>query len=457
MVSRRKRFAQRRKAVGLSQEALADRLGVERSTVIRWESGETEPQPWIRPKIMTELHVSLEQLDELLAEADRKLTVAAGRCDALRAHVPQPENPALPNCQSLSIACHTSLDLPGIIDDMNRREFLRLVTMAGTLVTIGSTESQLDGDHMGYFSDRTARLDLGVADEYAAVNAYLWRLFGSSMPKANTLPLVRKQLDVLNNSFRLPHGPSIHERLCTLVADLFQLAGEIFFDSNLYVDAAQCYALACTASKEAEDFDLWACAMTRHAFTAIYEREFNKAAPMLELAARLAQKGDPALSTKHWVHVVSAQAFAGLGERDLCMRALDLATEVRHLNGQVHNGGWLRFDDSRLAEERGACYVELGRPDLAEAALIDALSQDLSVRRRSGVLIDLATIGAQRRDVGYLVTYAEAALEMARQMRSGVISRRLSRLQTHLAPFLGEGRVSDLNRQIAILSGRSNS
>lgn len=36
---------------GHSQEQLAERLGVGRSTVVRWERGEMEPQPWLRPKI----------------------------------------------------------------------------------------------------------------------------------------------------------------------------------------------------------------------------------------------------------------------------------------------------------------------------------------------------------------------------------------------------------------------
>jgi len=69
MASRRQRFAQRRKAVGFSQEGLAERLGIDRSTVARWESGETEPLPWLRPKLARALQVSIEQLDELLAEA----------------------------------------------------------------------------------------------------------------------------------------------------------------------------------------------------------------------------------------------------------------------------------------------------------------------------------------------------------------------------------------------------
>ncbi len=69
MASKRQRLAQRRKAVGLSQEELAEQLGVDRSTVVRWEAGDTEPQPWLRPKLARTLQVSLEQLDELLAEA----------------------------------------------------------------------------------------------------------------------------------------------------------------------------------------------------------------------------------------------------------------------------------------------------------------------------------------------------------------------------------------------------
>lgn len=68
MASKRQRLAARRKTLGFSQERLAERLGVERSTVVRWENGESEPQPWIRPKLASVLQVSLERLDELLIE-----------------------------------------------------------------------------------------------------------------------------------------------------------------------------------------------------------------------------------------------------------------------------------------------------------------------------------------------------------------------------------------------------
>src|SRR5262249_29524976 len=65
---KRQRFAQRRKAAGYTQEQFAERLGVDRSTVARWESADTEPQPWLRPKIARALGVSLIELDELLSD-----------------------------------------------------------------------------------------------------------------------------------------------------------------------------------------------------------------------------------------------------------------------------------------------------------------------------------------------------------------------------------------------------
>ena len=65
MASRRVRLAQRRKSAGYSQEKLAERLGVERSTVVRWETAESEPQPWIRPKLAAALQVTTDELQAL--------------------------------------------------------------------------------------------------------------------------------------------------------------------------------------------------------------------------------------------------------------------------------------------------------------------------------------------------------------------------------------------------------
>jgi tetratricopeptide (TPR) repeat protein len=148
------------------------------------------------------------------------------------------------------------------------------------------------------------------------------------------------------------------------------------------------------------------------------------------------------------VAVVQAQAFAGLGDLTACQRALDVAAEVHDLSGEYQNGGWLRFDGSRLAEERGTCYLQLGRFDLAESALTSALSQSLSARRRGGVLTDLAILGVRRSDLDQAVAYADAAVEIVAQTGSGVVIRKLKDLQSQLSPFLNDVRVRDLNARI---------
>lgn len=62
----RPRLAEQRKAAGFTQETLAYALGVDRTTVARWESGETEPQPWVRRKLAQRLGVTTDRLAELL-------------------------------------------------------------------------------------------------------------------------------------------------------------------------------------------------------------------------------------------------------------------------------------------------------------------------------------------------------------------------------------------------------
>lgn len=63
----RGRLAARRRALGLTQEDLAARLRIERSTVVRWERGTTEPQPWLQPKLARALQVPVGRLTDLLA------------------------------------------------------------------------------------------------------------------------------------------------------------------------------------------------------------------------------------------------------------------------------------------------------------------------------------------------------------------------------------------------------
>jgi tetratricopeptide (TPR) repeat protein/transcriptional regulator with XRE-family HTH domain len=78
-VVRRQRLVQRRKALGLTQEALAELVAVGRSTVVRWEHGESEPLPSIRPRLARALKITADLLEGLLTADDQRSNGPAPR------------------------------------------------------------------------------------------------------------------------------------------------------------------------------------------------------------------------------------------------------------------------------------------------------------------------------------------------------------------------------------------
>ena len=406
---------------GLGVLAVARRVPCDKALVSRLASGKHRPSRRMA-----------QRLDEVLE--------AGGDLMALRATT------------TASRSTASVVGDPESDDDMNRRELFRILSIAGVLMAGGTAE--IDWERLGSLAGAQHPVSAADVDELAVLNSHLWRVFMLSRSKRLVFPIVRDQLGVMTGSLRRAQGTAEFQRLCALASDLFQLAGEILFDGSQYTDAAHCYTLAATAGREASSPDLWACALTRHAFIGVYEGQPQPAASMLELASALARQGDGALSTRHWVASVQAEAFAGLGDVRACEQALGVAEEVTGLEGQIHNGGWLRFDGSRLAEGRGTCYAALGRPDLAEAALLAALAGNLAARRRGVVLADLAMTGVQQQDVERITAHASAALDIVRDTESGVVARKLATLQGVLGPFLGDSRARQLDEQITAVAVR---
>jgi transcriptional regulator with XRE-family HTH domain/tetratricopeptide (TPR) repeat protein len=430
VAARRQRLAERRKALGYSQEFLAEQLAIDRTTVGRWERGETAPYPHVRPELCRVLKVTADELNALLASRSGRELVYPGLGEALATTGPSVPGP----------------DPTGEHDDMYRRELLRLLSIGGALVAL-----PLPAPAPGQIPAVTAE-DVGDLQQQALLNAHLWQVFTLAKSKQLVYPLVRDQLSLLIDQLNQARSAKTRQQLCVITSDLFQLAGEIFFDSNRYTDAAHCYTLAADAGREAHSHDRWACALTRQAFISMYDQQHAQAASILDAAARVAQHGDSQLPTRHWVAAVLAQAHAGQGDEDACERALATASQVLELSGPATPGGWLRFDGSRLAEERGTCYLSLGRADLAETALTQALGQAVSLRRRGSLLTDLATLGIQRQDIDRVLQYCDDAIDIAEQTQSsGYVGRKLQILNTQLKPLRADNRIAQLGDRIAAL------
>lgn len=327
--------------------------------------------------------------------------------------------------------------------DMERRDLLRVISAATVAVSLTSVTPPV-----------SSMVDLLGAADVVRLNAAtkrLWSRFGAAPAKAPLYAPVRRHLRRLTSALRRPQRVAARRELLAAAADTFQLAGEVLFDKGRYSDAAHCYTLAATAAREADAFDLWACALTRHAYISIYEQRPTDALPLLELATQIGRRGDSTSSTRHWTAAVLAQTLAETGDHAGCERALEYAERVTGLP-RPHNGGWLRFDGSRLHEDRAACYLKQRRPDLAEPLLTQLLATGQPGRRRAISLTDLTLAGTQLKDPLRVVTHGFAATDLARSTGSGVIARKLANLLPALSPMRSDPHVHHLAREITDLT-----
>jgi tetratricopeptide (TPR) repeat protein len=350
---------------------------------------------------------------------------------------------------------HPRDDAPalGDTDEVKRRELLRLFSMTGALVAL--PPDAVDTDRMQAVIAGSCRPDSTAVGDFSRLNDHLWHVYGLAAQKKSILPLARDQLAALTDGLSRAN-PRDRAHICQLVSDVYQLIGELFFDADQYADAAQCYLLASTAAQEAKAPDLWAAALTRHAFIAVYEQQFDKAVPMLNLASRIALRGDSQKTTRYWVAAVRAEARAGTGDRLQCERDLEAATGVVGLAHLPQNGGWLRFDGSRLPEQRGTCMIALDQLDAAESALTAALVHTATTRRRASVLTDLAAVSARRGDHQAVVEWLDEAINAARATNSAYVTRRLRAARSELTPLLGDSRIRRVDHEISELGNSPN-
>ncbi|WNX85761.1 helix-turn-helix transcriptional regulator [Agathobaculum sp. NTUH-O15-33] len=57
-----KSMQNRRESLGVTQQAMADKLGVDRSTVCKWEADGTYPRPKFLPAIANYLNCTIDDL-----------------------------------------------------------------------------------------------------------------------------------------------------------------------------------------------------------------------------------------------------------------------------------------------------------------------------------------------------------------------------------------------------------
>jgi transcriptional regulator with XRE-family HTH domain len=244
MASKRTRLVDRRKSLGYSQEAFAEALHVDRSTVARWERGTAEPQPWHRPKIVKLLGITTTELDTLLA----------------------PDHAASKNLLLASPWLAVPRD-PATDDEFDALELARRVQASDV-------------------GDETLRRLESTFDELATKYP--------SSPPQELLERVRQHSAYIAHLLNAKKTLSEHRRLLVVGGWFSLLSATLHIDLKQEDAATARLTTAATLAREAEQDEIHAWCYETTAWRALTNGNYSSAAELAVVAQSIAPKGSSA-------------------------------------------------------------------------------------------------------------------------------------------------------------------
>jgi DNA-binding XRE family transcriptional regulator len=370
--TKRRALAERRAIMGHTQETLAEFTGVDRTTVGRWERGETFPQAWCRPKLADALKVPPEELDRILTEGKP---------------VEDPErDPVLSAPWSHRGIVEVANLLRGG-DRVKRRGF---VFLTGTTLTAPAHQwlvHEPEPLHSGLAGRRVSR---NLADRFTAMIPEL-RAMDDLVGGGTVLPLAEQQFGVVAEllgqaSYDEPTGRQLH----VVLAELGQLCGWCGYDAGQQALAQRYYIAALRAAHSADDRPLGAHILSCLAQQAASQGRPAEALTLIETAlAGMRGQQTPRLLAQ--LHIRQSKALAALHDIPACTSAISQA--CASVEPREEDPPWLYWvNQADITSSAGKYLLQLGQADRA-AALIEegiALFDESFVRDRQLFSICLA-------------------------------------------------------------------
>lgn len=367
----------RRKVSGYTQEQFAEALMVAVSTVRRWESGTSAPQPWQQPRICRLLDITRTELANMLTGDDREPR-SAGSTEAEVAPV-------------------------------NRRQFVGAASIAGVSV---STPSEAKGRRIGRsdvtrFRERVSEL----------------RRLDDFQGGASVYPSAVKELQALsrlaiNGSF----SQTVGRELLSTLAELYEVASWTAFDAGRTSDAKRLAQTASTAASQAGNRALASIAMSQHSYYLAGDAP-AKAVAMAKASLTAADGSVPPVVRILLVERL-AWAQARTGSTSGADRALgaseDLHDERDNAAGEHEPSSlyWISRDESRV--KAGRCWAELRDPNRAVPILeeLAAPYEDTHARSLSRYSAWLAGSYVDAGDIEAATVSARRAVDLSHQTAS---------------------------------------
>jgi transcriptional regulator with XRE-family HTH domain/tetratricopeptide (TPR) repeat protein len=413
--AKRHALAERRKITGYSQETLAQELGVELTTVGRWERGETSPQPWSRPKLADALEISLEELDHMLAEGQPTNAVVTSGTPDEPVHDPE-HDPVLSAPWSHRGTVEAAVVLRGGDRPVKRRGF---VFLTGMTLTAPAHQWLIHepGPLVSGLSGR--RVSAALADRFMAMIPEL-RAMDDVAGGGTVLSLAEQEFGMIAKLldqavYDEPTGRKLHIAL----AELGQFSGWAAYDAGQQSLAQRYYVAGLRAAHSADDRPLGAHILGSMAYQAAREGHPAEAVTLIDTAV-VGARGQETAS----LYSKQAYAFATLRDASGCTAAISKArTHVERLN-RDDDPPWLYWvGPAEITAGAGRCLQKLGHTDQAAAMLDEgiALFDESFVRDRTNYVIHLANVlvrPGKQRDLDAAAEQGMAAIDLSKSLNS---------------------------------------
>lgn len=385
METRRDGLARRRAARGFTQESLAEYLGLERSTVGRWERGTMTPQPWNRPHLAKALDLSHDALADLLGP-DPAAGRPVGSVDPFDDEHNVAAESARPDWHQVGQGC--LLEPPWSIAGtmqvlhklagglMDRRGFLVITgaplaglgdRWASALTHVVPLPTALSEPLEAHLSSTALdRLDHRLAELRCLDDEFGGReLHRLAVAEFRWLTHLAAQAD---------YGSATGQRLFGLVTEAARLCGWLHFDAAHHACAQSYYVAALRSSVCANDSLTGAHVLACMSFQATLAGHHEEAVALIDAAEdRTRHIATPRL--RALLAGRKARAYARAGDTASCGRALNDAERRLDTTSDTVEPDWLYFfDEAELAAQAAACWVDLRRPAKARPLIDNALS-----------------------------------------------------------------------------------
>jgi DNA-binding XRE family transcriptional regulator/tetratricopeptide (TPR) repeat protein len=450
-------LAGRRRMVGYTQEQLAAVLGVERTTVVRWEAGGTCPQPWCRPKLARALDVSVEELDTMLAgdqavEDERSQNSSEPRdnghlCDGDAAEEPQDDldrDPVLVAPWNHRGTVDAVVLLSGG-DRVKRREFEFL---AGAALTAPAHQWLVHEPEPLVLGLSGRRISAGMVHQFTAMIAEL-RKMDDVAGGGSVLALAQHEFGwVAGLLDQARYDERTGRMLFVALAELGQLCGWAAYDAGQHALAQRYYVAALRATHSADDRPLGAHVLSLMAEQAARQGQPAEAVTLIQTAlAGTRGRQTPSLLAE--LYTGQAYAFATLGDASGCTAALSQArTQIERLTPAAEPSWLYWVNPATMTSDVGSALRQLGHAEQAATMLENgiAMFDDSLPRGQAGYLVALADVRSRpgkQRDLDVAASHGMEAIRLTETLDSPRLAGLIRNLYHQMTPHAAVSAVGD--------------